>query len=350
MLYYSHVNEDNRVEYKLLNSSGYAKVVAVAGSGERVLALMNSDQCKEFHVVDVNAEALFLLELKLTILKNFSIDEYYQFTGHKPIEKKERNALFNKIRSTLSKPCNFYWEKNRSKIEKGILFAGHFEKFIARIRPSLMFFLGKRFLSIFTNDPNQTKWFPNLKWNLLMKMYSLLWIYKLWGNKDKAFISSDAEIQKIPDALDGIIKNNESASCFMMHLIFKGHLRDMKEEELPPSLQKKVLEGIKSKLITKTITIKYHHDDLLSYIKKENGLSQIPIFYSTSDVLSFEKSEYLEQIISASKPGDLIIWRTFLRNRVTVEQQKKITEKYSYFEDHSSFESTRMYQVFAVKQ
>ena len=63
MLYYSHVNEDNRVEKELLDSSAYATIVAVAGSGERILALMDNNICKEFHIVDVNDETLFLLQL-----------------------------------------------------------------------------------------------------------------------------------------------------------------------------------------------------------------------------------------------------------------------------------------------
>ncbi|HET9279598.1 MAG TPA: DUF3419 family protein, partial [Flavitalea sp.] len=60
MIYYSHVNEDNRVERQLLQESMCDTVVGVSGSGERILALMDNIQSTEFHVVDVNEEALFL--------------------------------------------------------------------------------------------------------------------------------------------------------------------------------------------------------------------------------------------------------------------------------------------------
>ena len=59
MIYYSHVNEDSRVERELLQSSNCPSVLAVAGSGERVLALMDITCCKKLHVVDVNEEAIF---------------------------------------------------------------------------------------------------------------------------------------------------------------------------------------------------------------------------------------------------------------------------------------------------
>ena len=71
MIYYSHVNEDNRVELQLLEKNACPAVVALAGSGERVIALMGNDSCKEIHAVDKNPEALFLLQLKIAMLKNF---------------------------------------------------------------------------------------------------------------------------------------------------------------------------------------------------------------------------------------------------------------------------------------
>jgi len=64
MLFYSHVNEDNTIERQLLQNSGCRHAVAIAGSGERVIALMDHESCKKITAVDFNKDALFLLQLK----------------------------------------------------------------------------------------------------------------------------------------------------------------------------------------------------------------------------------------------------------------------------------------------
>ena len=351
MLYYSHVNEDNKVERELLGSSTCTTVVAVAGSGERVLALMDKNTCKEFYVVDVNDEALFLLQLKLAVLENLSIDEYYQFIGHHECTGEKRKYSFEKIKSKLSADCKMYWEQNIQVIESGILYAGHFEKFLNRVRPSVNLFLGKNFHLIFSEAATRSKKFPSLKWKLLRKIYSFRWIYKLWGNSDIAFISNDADTAHIPNALNEVICKNESASCFMMHLVFKGHLRSMDEKALPPSLQRSVLENIKRKLEVRSINIVYYHADLLSFSKNHNSTIDHPAFYSVSDVLSFEKPDYITQLLSTiTTSNDIIVWRSFLRNRVDNKQKENLANKYEEFLDLTDKESTRMYQVFAVKK
>ena len=351
MLYYSHVNEDNKVEKELLHSSACTTVVAVAGSGERVLALMDNNTCREFHIVDVNDETLFLLQLKLAVLENFSIDEYYQFIGHHECSGEKRKYSFEKIKHKLSADCKMYWEQNIQEIGGGILYTGHFEKFLNRVRPSVNLFLGKNFQLIFSEAVTRSKKFPSLKWKLLRKIYSFRWIYKLWGNKDVAFVSPDADTAYIPDALNEVIYKNESASCFMMHLVFKGHLRSMDEKALPPSLQRAVLENIKRKLEARTVNISYYHTDLLSFTKNNNSPINPPSFYSVSDVLSFEKPDYITQLLTTiTTSGDMIVWRSFLRNRVDNKQKENLFGKYPHFIDLTDKELTRMYQVFAVKK
>ena len=48
-----------------------SRVIAVAGSGERVLALMDNPSVDLLVAVDISREALFLLQLKIAALKVF---------------------------------------------------------------------------------------------------------------------------------------------------------------------------------------------------------------------------------------------------------------------------------------
>ena len=129
MIYYSHVNEDNRIEKELLETAGCKVAVAVAGSGERVIALMSAESCKEIHALDVNEEALFLLELKLIALAHLEIENYHQFTGHHITTKERRKLWFDELKNKFRAPCKKYWDHHLHIIERGLLYAGHFETF-----------------------------------------------------------------------------------------------------------------------------------------------------------------------------------------------------------------------------
>ena len=349
MIYYSHVNEDNGVERELLQQSSCKTVIAVAGSGERILALLDNVACAEFHAVDVNEEALFLLELKMIILRHLSVEQYLEFCGHKRCKKKQRHEWFEQVKLPLSAACKMYWEKHISLIENGIIYCGHFERFLIRVRPVIIQFLGKNFLKMLSGAAINANEFPKRRWKFIMRLFSQRWIYKAWGNKDVAFVGEDSIIRHIPDALDRIMRRGDAPSCFMTHLIFRGHLRDMKEEDLPPSLQEEVLHRIKEKLDSEAIDLHFHHADLLQFVDKDAQPAS-GVFYSISDILSFEGHDYLQRLLAKTVgPGNVVVWRTFLRNRIDGDFENVLKTKYSGLTSCTSSESTGMYQVFAIR-
>lgn len=349
MIYYSHVNEDNRVERNLLRSANAASVVAVCGSGERVISLLDEESCNEYHIVDVNPEALFLLELKLKALEKLYVQEYLEFIGHLKVTREKRKAWFHRIKDLLSPACRIYWEKNIKKVETGVLYVGHFEKFLNRVRGPVNFFLGNGFQQTMQEGSVQNK-FPQGKWNMICKLFSVRWMYKAYGNRDEAFTGHCAETNLIPAALTKTIRDKKAPSSFMMHLIFKGHLRDMEEKFLPPSLNRLVLSRVKQRLNEQSIQIHYQETDMLSCCKKLQSTSQ-PVFYSVSDLLSFVDHNYMNALLEViSKPGNMIVWRAFLRNRNY--QDKLLTRSLASEQEINSYsesESTGMYQVFALR-
>ena len=351
MLYYSHVNEDNSIERKLLLAGDYSVVVAVAGSGERVLAIMDNKSVKRILAIDVNEEALFLLQLKVALLINLTIEDYLKFIGHENSEIPFRKKCFEEVKSHLTQSCRVYWECKPQGIEQGILYAGHFEIFLERIRPLVISFLGKTFLRVLSEENFRPTPFQQLKWKLLSFFFSKKWIYKLWGNKDTAFIGRGASLERIPAALDFLIKSGQAASSFITHLIFKGHLRDMKESNLPVSLQKQALQKIKERLITAELCIEYHTGDLLEFVKtyKNNAANQT--FYSASDILSFENHSYLADLLKniLNTPDNIIVVRSFLRNRLSLPQLKELASTYKMIEEFDQMDSSGMYQVVAIK-
>jgi S-adenosylmethionine:diacylglycerol 3-amino-3-carboxypropyl transferase len=349
MLYYSHVNEDNRVERTILRNACCKTIVSVAGSGERVLALMDEESCSDIEVVDVNPEALYLLELKLTALEFLYVEEYLAFIGHYPASVSMRREWFERIREKLSYRCRCFWLINSNQVEKGILNMGHFEKFLRRVRKPVNFFLGSKFKEVIRQGYN-SKTFPAMKWNMICRLFSVRFVYKIYGNRDVAFTGKDASINYIPKAITQTIQANKAPSSFMMHLVFQGHLRDMNEKDLPPSLNRVVLSRIKQRLAEKQLTVRYHVNDLLTYTKKHAHKLATPVFYSASDLLSFEDYSYMHELLETTGSRDsLVVWRAFLRNRAGNENARFNQPVYKNTIDHSAYESTGMYQVFSLE-
>ena len=82
MIYYSHVTEDNCAEQLYFQNHPASNLLAIAGSGERIIAMIDLDHLDIIKAVDKNPEALYLLELKIALLKQFDTETYLKIIGH----------------------------------------------------------------------------------------------------------------------------------------------------------------------------------------------------------------------------------------------------------------------------
>lgn len=350
MIYYSHINEDSEPERNWLSKFPKSSLVVVVGSGERVIALMDNPNLFELNLVDINLEAIYLFQLKIQALQILEVPDYLKFIGHYEAEKEFRSSCYLKIKNKLPDDCSAYWSQRLSTIENGILYAGHFERFLERIRPLLLIFLGKGFLKIFAGKPLEKFSFTALRWEALSWFFSMKWVYRLLGNKDAAFIGNRSVVGYIPKTIAKNIYQGTADSNFMMHLIFKGHLRDMNMKHLPESLQENILIEVKNKLLNKKLKINYIHGDLLESAKQMSLGHRGDRFYSCSDILSFQNSDYVFMLLNAISKGEenLVVFRSFLANRLTEKDAHSIQEKYGDVYMADDLESTGMYQVCAV--
>lgn len=346
IIYYSHVNEDSRVERELLSKSSCKTVVAVCGSGERVLSLMDTIHCLHLKVVDINPRAIFLLQLKIVALTHFSVEDYLQFIGHVYLQPNERLKLYKTLRKNLTSEATAFWDNHLQYIRDGILFAGYFEKFLSRIRPLVAIFLGSNFFNVLSGD--RTSNFPLMKWKILLKLFSYRWVYQIAGNNDVAFTGKGAKLCQVSRALEQSIEDGKISSSFIAHLIFKGNLMHMRPSEMPPSLQPQVLSIIKSRLIEGEMKIEYFSQDFLQFIKKETAKNKVAAFYSISDILSYTDFYYLKEIIQQLKSSDILVGRGFVRNRLPDQALAEIA-KHGMVDIHDDQDSTLMYQVFSFK-
>jgi S-adenosylmethionine-diacylglycerol 3-amino-3-carboxypropyl transferase len=351
MIFYAHVNEDNLAERNAMFRKPVNSLCVIAGSGERVLALLDHPNLEHVHLIDNNHEALLLCELKLVALRQLSVEEYLAFIGFGPPDK-DRWTQFQAIKAYISKDCREYWETRKVSILAGICNCGHFEQFLRRANPMLRFFLGRQFYQCFTSKKAAWQHFPSFRWSIVKALFSHRWAYRIFGMKDPAFISRDAALRSIPDALqESMDKDKANESC-LFHLIFKGDLKDMPENNLPPSFQKDVLNHVKTALMGEKLKVYFHCNDLLAVI---SGLEFEPdknVFFSFSDVLSFADMEYLKhvfrRIMEYKSVSNTLIFRSFVRNRLSAFDLQNLQEEFGAVSDLSTEERTHFYQVFQI--
>ncbi|HSF44987.1 MAG TPA: DUF3419 family protein [Chitinophagaceae bacterium] len=349
MIWYSHINEDSSVERALLNQGHYKSVCCVCGSGERLIALLDHP-AETFYAIDVNREALLLLQLKLQALKTLTVEDYLSFNGHLPTLKARRIELYTSFKNELNHECRTYWDDHLGYIGNGILNVGHFEKYLALLRPVLHFFLGTGFDHVFKDGDDSSPDFPKTRWEFLRLLFSSRWIFKLTGNRDISFTGKGANNKKISEGLEYILKEKGVRESYIFHLIFRGTLNTISEIHLPISLQRTHLALVKQKL-NNGLKVEYLHQHYVSALDSRSVPYTSNVFHSLSDIIGFENSDYLKELLCLimNGQGNNAVIRSFLINNIDHRFFEYAGVRNNAWQDFSSFEKSRMYQVFSVK-
>lgn len=350
MIWYSHVNEDNRVERGLLLQGEYDQVICVTGSGERALSLMDAGKLRLFHAIDINPEANYLLEFKLAALKRLEVNDYLLCCGLLGKRSMAYGTVIEEIVQGLSPECSDYWQQRMDLLLAGVAHCGHFERFLRRIRPLLRTVLGKSFEGCLERPYHSLRKFPLRRWNLLLRLFCHRWIYLLLGNRDSAFIAPDTQPRLIPKALNETLELDQAANSFMFHLIFNGDLCKLPREHLPPSIREEVLDAILLRLSDPGFVLKLHTGDLKTLIANWPDRDFSRTYFSVSDILSFTDFNYLLGFLELLKgEGIAVVFRSFLRHEVSQTQLMLLRGHVKSVTDVSHRDQTRMYKVYHVQ-
>jgi len=322
MIWYSHINEDSTAERWVLSQRSFNTLVVIAGSGERVMALLDTPGIERLVAVDINPDALDLLRVRLEALQKLSVEDYLNLQGHLECPPEERRGLARRLESASRLSVD---------VGPGLMNVGALERWLRRIRPLMYLWMGSVFRTWAAHgfQPPTPKQFPWRRYRLLLWVFRLRLTYRITGNRDPAFVGRTADYGRLADSfweqmLEGTIHRN-----MLFHLIFMGHHRSMEPADLPVSLRPEFLRVAKERLAQ--MQVSYVLGDITSPTIVEQPPWQDPsarVFTSLSDIPSFVTNEQCLTTVrwATQHAGSAAVLRSFLVHRLPEDHGTDITE------------------------
>jgi len=314
-LNYSIGNEDWRVEKNALQIEPGNHVLCITASGDRPLHLL-LDPCKEITSIDANPIQNHLLKLKCAAMQKLDYESYLSFLGAKPCNKREETL--SQLNYHLEQECKTFWEKNKKKISKGVLYQGDVERLTKFIALGFKICRPKKMKQLFSFDClEEQKKFIDQKWHSkALKNFFRLFLSRrlseLMAIDPGLYLSVDPNIELgayIYDRMIAVLKQGLAKENLLISLILRGYLS---EDAYPPYLTKDGFEVIKERIDRLSVKTANALDHL------ENSPDNCYDRFSMSDIASYmDQASFdrmMKQILRAAKPGARFCIRQFSSN------------------------------------
>jgi S-adenosylmethionine-diacylglycerol 3-amino-3-carboxypropyl transferase len=150
--------------------------------------------------VDLNPAQSALLELKIAGARTLAHREYLELLGVRP--SPGRAALYRRTRAALPAPARDYWDRQGGAIDRGLLTAGRYERYLGAFRALLGGLVGRdrvaRLFRLRSLDEQRRfydeEW-DTRRWRLFFRLFFSRAILGL-GGLDRAFFTY---VEDIPD-------------------------------------------------------------------------------------------------------------------------------------------------------
>ena len=128
---YAQCWEDPQIDRIAFNIAPDDVVFSITSGGCNVLTFL-LDNPQKVIALDINPKQNYLLDLKISAFKKLSYGELLEFIGVE--ESKYRLQLYSRIRTLLQIESARYWDKQRKKIEQGIIHCGRYEGYMRLLK------------------------------------------------------------------------------------------------------------------------------------------------------------------------------------------------------------------------
>ncbi|MEN9809253.1 MAG: hypothetical protein RLZZ488_820 [Pseudomonadota bacterium] len=353
-LNYTLANEDTSLEMNVL-PEGVGHVVAVAGSGARVLPLFAKSPAL-VTCVDLSREQLWLAELRFATARVLSHTDFLKFWGYPPEDTPEGFRLKVIEELDLDRDCReFFRGIFQESPELPLLYSGKWERTFEKISTLCRSLLGAKCDEIFKSESMSEhlqymrRSFPYLRWNLLIFMignstfFNTL-LYK--GHFPKKNIS-ETHWQHYQNAYNRLFSSGLPRENYFLQLTLLGRI--VHAEGNPIECNREVYSHIQAGL--RKAKVQFVLNNVVDCV---SSFSAEPAdFVSLSDVPSYfddqTSREFLIRMGAGLNSQALVVARYYLRviDWMSREGFAEVTENYRQFIDA---EKTQMYHVDVFKK
>jgi len=247
---YANCWEDADVLLEGLQINPSDRVLSIGSAGDNSFSLLS--QGPELVVaVDINPVQLSLIELKKAAFATLEYDEFLEFLGFAPSER--RLELYEKVKIKLTSELHTFWNERLGEIANGVIYQGKFEKYFQLFRKRILPLVHtKKRVHQFFNQKNaesqamffHKKW-NNRRWRLLFRLFFSKFVMGRFG-RDPAFLKEvDVVVSEFILAQAAAhLSSINSQNNYFLHFIMKGDFGD----NLPHYARRENFEKIKANL------------------------------------------------------------------------------------------------------
>jgi S-adenosylmethionine-diacylglycerol 3-amino-3-carboxypropyl transferase len=324
-LNYSMTNEDSSFEWSICQALRPRRILAICGSGARVLPLAGTAP-EKITALDLAEQQLALGELRSAIMKREPLEIYKKFFGYPPYttgqHRAERAALFADLK--LNEATRGYFQDHfRKNGWQGLLYDGRWEKTFTGISKKVRLFVGSRYDEIFdfTNFAEQKAYFDeklqDRAWKfapgatLMVVGNATFFNAVLYGGRFPRKNLPGSHFRFYVNRFRRLLYNGLTRENFFLQLVFLGELRH--PEGCPIEVKPEIYKASQAALQSGT-EIEFVAKDLLTFSEDTQekydfvSLSNVPSYFSGDMERTF-----MSRLKACLNPGAVVVVRCYLR-------------------------------------
>ena len=346
---YSSCNEDSGSEVEVLVPQVGKRLVSICASGGRVLNLLQNG-AEEVWAVDVNPSQTHLFELKVAGLRALDHADFLSFMGVRASQR--RLEVYDSLRPALSESARAYFDGKPFLVERGVLYQGSLERFLARYVATAARFLRPRWvrrLFACTDLAEQRRLLPGWHgplWRLVAKTICRRTFFSFFSHEPGfwRFLPPELKLhERIFETIERYLDHHLARENHLLWLVFFGHYRD--ERVMPEYLREDGFVRIKHAL--QSVRLHVVNGDMAGVL----GAAPPQYFdgYSLSDISAYLSHEAfgqtIEQVVRTARPRarlcsrGVFYHRPFLPEHATRLQHDHEVEQRLERDDHAMVHS-----------
>jgi S-adenosylmethionine-diacylglycerol 3-amino-3-carboxypropyl transferase len=320
-LLYTACNEDTESELRALAIREGDRVLAVTGSGGRVLSLLPA-RPGAIVAVDFNPAQGHLLELKMAAFRRLAYDDVLAFLGVERLAGREREALYReRLRPDLAPAAAAFFDREVAKIRRGILFEGAQERYFRTVARLLLLLRRRRLGALFAAPTVEEQRriyderFDTPLWRASVRLLCNRFFFRVLLRDPSYFRHAD-----VPGGVGGYLLERVAHS-FRSHLFRENHFlallafgRYPGPACYPRYLRRASYDAVRDGLER----VRVRAARIEGFLAEEAAPGSFDAF-SLSDVSGWTDAAGFEALLGgirrAARPGARYCWRNFLAKR-----------------------------------